>query len=127
MATNRDAPLVSAYVILPQITLRTTVWGRRSMVTVTILSGSEQLWAGLLTPAEPTATVPVAIPAGDATLEPGMTFTLTAGRGFTEGSVSVTAVVQSGGATATLRAVVATWKDDALRPALAGAGTGADG
>lgn len=118
MTTNSHVPLVSEYVIPPQITLRTTVWVRRSVVTVTILSGTEQSWAGLLTSAEPTATVPIAIRSGDAVLEPGTTFTLTAGPGFTEGSVSVTAVVQSGGNTATLRAVVATWNDgDASSPA----------
>jgi hypothetical protein len=122
MTTHSDAPLVSEYVIPPQITLRTTVWVRRSVVTVTIFSGTEQLWAGLLTPAEPAATVPIAIQSGDATLEPGATFTLTAGPGFAEGSVSVEAVVQSGGGTVTLRAVVASWNDGALRPTLAADG-----
>lgn len=111
MPTNSDAPIVFEYDITPQITLRITVWVSRCMVTVTILAGPEQLWAGALTPAEPTATVPIAITAGGATLEPGTTFTLTAGPGCTEGSVSASGTVQSGGGTMPVQAVVATWND----------------
>jgi hypothetical protein len=113
MTTDIDPPIVSEYDLLPQITLRTTVWVSRCMVTVTILDGPEQLWAGLLAPADPTARVPIAITAGEATLEPGTTFTLTAGPGCTEGSVSARGIVRSGGGAEPVHAVVATWGENA--------------
>lgn len=118
-SSNSAQPIV--YYLTPEITIQTTVSGSAlSIAEVAIFAGTQQMWSGTLMQVSPTATVPIEIQQGNASLSAGATLTLTIPTAVQQGSVLLQGTLVSGSPSTnstTISAQVATWSAPSPAPA----------